>query len=74
MSITEILNLPDGVHVVTIDSERCMVIRSAEGFTLTRFLPNQMMHIQRYDDQANLTREDYLENIFAANDDKEEKL
>ena len=73
MTCKEILKLPEGTHVVTIDEVRCMAIRMLDGFTLTRFLPEKKMLIQRYDEQARLIREDTLDNPFAGTDDKEEK-
>ena len=72
MTYKEILKLPEGTHVVTVNTERCMVIRLQDGFTLTRFLPDKKMLIQRYSERAHLLREDRLDNIFAA-DDEEEK-
>ena len=73
MTCKEILKLPEGTHVVTIDEVRCMAIRMQDGFTLTRFLPEKKMLIQRYDEQARLIREDTLDNPFAGIDEKEEK-
>ena len=72
MTYKEILKLPEGTHVVTVNTERCMVIRLRDGFTLTIFLPDKLMLIQRYSERANLLWEDRLDNIFAAADDKED--
>ena len=72
MTYKDILKLPEGTHVVTINTERCMVIRMKEGFTLTTFLPNKNMLIQRYSEKAALLCEDRFDNIFAA-DAKEEE-
>jgi len=73
MTHKDILKLPEGVHVVTVEDERCMAIRLSEGFTLTRFLPRRKMLIQLFDEQARLIREDRLDNFFAAADDKEDE-
>ena len=72
MIYKEILKLPEGTHVVTVNTERCMVIRLRDGFTLTTFLPDRQMLIQRYSERANLLWEDRLEDIFTASDAKEE--
>ena len=39
MTYKEILKLPEGAHVVTVNAERCMVVRLREGYTLTTVLP-----------------------------------
>jgi len=72
MTYKEILKLPEGTHVVTVNTERCMVIRLRDGFTLTIFLPDKQILIQRYSERANLLWEDRLDDIFAA-DAKEEE-
>lgn len=33
MTYKEILKLPEGAHLVTVNTETCMVIRLREGFT-----------------------------------------
>ena len=68
MNYNEILKLPEGVHIVTVNTERCMVIRLQEGFTLTTFLPERMMLIQHYSEKGHLLSEKRFENIFAAKD------
>ena len=68
MNYNEILKLPEGVHIVTVNTERCMVIRLQEGFTLTTFLPERMMLIQHYSEKGHLLSEERFENIFAAKD------
>lgn len=72
MNYNEILKLPEGVHIVTVNTERCMVIRLQEGFTLTTMLPERMMLIQHYSEKGHLLSEKRFENIFAA-DDKEDR-
>lgn len=71
MNYNEILKLPEGVHIVTVNTERCMVIRLQEGFTLTTFLPERMMLIQHYSEKGHLLSEKRFENIFAAKDKKD---
>ena len=68
MNYNEILKLPEGVHIVTVNTERCMVIRLQEGFTLTTFLPERMMLIQHYSEKGHLLSEERFENIFVAKD------
>ena len=68
MNYNEILKLPEGVHIVTVNTERCMVIRLQEGFTLTTFLPERMMLIQHYSEKGHLLSEKRFENIFAPKD------
>lgn len=72
MTYKDILKLPEGTHVVTVNTERCMVIRLRDGFTLTTFLPDKQMLIQRYSERANLLWEDRLEDIFTAHAKEEE--
>ena len=67
----EILKLPEGIHIVTVNTERCMVVRLQEGYTLTTMLPDRMMLIQHYSEKGHLLAEERFENIFAA-DDKED--
>ena len=33
MNYNEILKLPEGIHIVTVNTERCMVVRLQEGYT-----------------------------------------
>ena len=47
MTYKEILKLPEGVHVVTVNNERCMGVRLHEGFTLTTVLPGAKSLVQR---------------------------
>lgn len=49
MTYKEILKLPEGAHVVTVNTERCMVVRLREGYTLTTVLSGAKAHsaIQR---------------------------
>lgn len=71
MNYKQILELPEGPHVVTVNTERCMVIRLQDGFTLTTPLPGRKMLIQRYSERAHLMSETRIENIFTADDTKE---
>ena len=68
MNYNEILKLPEGVHIVTVNTERCMVIRLQEGFTRMTFLPERMMLIQHYSEKGHLLSEERFENIVAAKD------
>ena len=58
MTYKEILKLPEGAHVVTVNTERCMVVRLREGYTLTTVLPGAKMLIQRYSERGHLLWED----------------
>ena len=69
MTYKDILKLSEGTHVVTVNTERCMVIRMSDGYTLTRFLPDRTMFIQRYSEKGHLLREDRLDNFFAATEE-----
>jgi len=69
MTYKDILKLPEGTHVVTVNTERCMVIRLRDGFTLTTFLPDKQILIQRYSERANLLWEDRLDDIFSAHEE-----
>ena len=71
MNYNEILKLPEGIHIVTVNTKRCMVVRLQEGYTLTTILPDRMMLIQHYSEKGHLLAEERFENIFAA-DDKED--
>lgn len=72
MNYNEILKLPEGIHIVTVNTERCMVVRLQEGFTLTTMFPDRMMLIQHYSEKGHLLAEQRFENIFAA-DAKEDQ-
>lgn len=54
MTYKEILKLPEGAHVVDVNTERCMVVRLREGYTLTTVLPGAKMLIQRYSERGHL--------------------
>ena len=71
MTYKEILKLPEGAHLATVNTETCMVIRLREGFTLTTALPGGKLLIQRYSEKANLLYEDTVDNIFALANEKE---
>lgn len=67
MTCKDILKLSEGTHVVTINTERCLVVRLREGFTLTKRLPDQKLLIQRYSKRAQLLTEDRVDDIFSPN-------
>ena len=71
MTCKEILKLPEGAHLTTVNTEKCMVIRLREGYTLTTALPGEKLLIQRYSERANLLYEDTVDNIFAPANEKE---
>ncbi len=48
MTYKEILKLHEGAHLVTVNTEKCMVIRLRDGFTLTTVQPGRKLLIQRY--------------------------
>lgn len=45
MTYKEILKLPEGAHLTTVNTEKCMVIRLREGYTLTTALPGEKLLI-----------------------------
>ena len=65
MTYKEILKLPEGAHVADVNTERCMVIRLREGYTLTTVLPGAKMLIQRYSERRHLLWEDKIDNVFS---------
>lgn len=65
MTYKDILKLPEGAHLATVNTEKCMVVRLRDGFTLTTTLPGRKLLIQRYSEKANLLYEDAVDNIFA---------
>ena len=69
MTYKDLLKLSEGTHVVTVNTERCMVIRRRDGYTLTRFLPDRTMLIQLYSAKGHLLREDRLDDFFAATEE-----
>ena len=71
MTYKEILKLPEGAHLVTVNSETCLVIRLREGFYLTTARHGVKLLIQRYSEKANLLYEDTVDNIFAPANEKE---
>ena len=73
MTYKEILKLPEGAHLTTVNTEKCMVIRLREGYTLTTALPGEKLLIQRYSERANLLYEDTVDNIFAPANEKATK-
>lgn len=65
MTYTEILKLGEGAHVVTVNTERCMIVRLRDGYTLTMILPEKKMLIQRYSECGHLLWEYKVDNVFA---------
>ena len=57
MTYKDILRLSEGAHAVTVNTERCLVVRLRDGFTLTTRLPDRK-----------LLREDRVDDIFSPND------
>lgn len=64
MTYKEILKMPEGAHVVTVNAERCMV-RLRDGYTLTTILPGAQMLIQRYSERGHLLWEDKTNNVLS---------
>ena len=52
MTYKDILKLKEGAHVVTVNTERCLVVRLREGYTLTTLIPGKQMLIQRYSERG----------------------
>lgn len=71
MTYKDILKLPEGAHAVTVNTERCMVVRLREGYTLTTFFHGRMMLIQRYSERGHLLWKDKVEDIFSAAEETE---
>lgn len=69
MTYKDILRLSEGVHVVTVNTERCMVIRLRDGYTLTSFLPERLMLIQRFSERGHLLWEERVDDIFSTTED-----
>ena len=65
MTYKEILKLGEGAHVVTVNTERCMIVRLRDGYTLTTLLPEKKMMIQRYSERGHLLWEDKVDNVFS---------
>lgn len=65
MTYKEILKLGEGAHVVTVNTERCMIVRLRDGYTLTTLLPEKKMLIQRYSERGHLLWEDKVDNVFS---------
>ena len=71
MTFKDILKLDEGAHVVTVNTERCMVVRLREGFTLTTLIPGRKMLIQRFSERGHLLWEDRVDNVFSGTSGKE---
>ena len=65
MTYKEVLKLGEGAHVVTVNTERCMIVRLRDGYTLTTLLPEKKMMIQRYSERGHLLWEDKVQNVFS---------
>ena len=65
MTYKEILKLGEGDHVVTVNTERCLIVRLRDGYTLTTLLPEKKMLIQRYSERGHLLWEDKVQNVFS---------
>ena len=65
MTYKEILKLGEGAHVVTVNTERCLIVRLRDGYTLTTLLPEKKMLIQRYSERSHLLWEDKVQNVFS---------
>ena len=65
MTYKEILKLGEGAHVVTVNTERCLIVRLRDGYTLTTLLPEKKMMIQRYSERGHLLWEDKVHNVFS---------
>ena len=65
MTYKDILKLKEGAHAVTVNTERCLVVRLREGYTLTTLIPGKQMLIQRYSERWHLLWEDRLNDVFS---------
>lgn len=66
MTYKDILKLPEGAHVVTVNTERCIAVRLRDGYTLTTILPKTKMLIQRYSERGHLLWEDRVDDVFSS--------
>lgn len=71
MTCKDILRLSEGAHAVTVNTERCLVVRLRDGFTLTMRLPDQKLLIQRCSERGQLLREDRVDDIFSPNNEED---
>ncbi len=65
MTFKDILKFDEGAHTVMVNSERCMVVRLLEGFTLTTVLPGKQILIQRFSERGHLLWLDKVDNVFS---------
>lgn len=63
----DILNLSEGAHVVTINTEHCLVVRLRDGHILATRLPERKLLIRRYSERGHLLREDRVDDVFCPN-------
>ena len=71
MTNKDILNLSEGAHVVTINTERCLVVRLRDGHILATQLPERKLLIQRYSERVHLLREDRADDVFRPNSEED---
>ena len=71
MNYKDILRLSEGAHAVTVNTERCLVVRMRDGFTVTTRLPDRKLLIQRCSERGQLLREDRVDDVFSPNDEED---
>ena len=59
-----VLKLPEGAHIAHVNSEKCMVIRLRQGYTLIAVTTDKRLRVQYYRERAHLFWEDIVENAF----------
>ena len=64
LTYTAVLKLPEGAQIVRVNTEKCMVIRLRQGYTLLAPAPDQRLRVQYYSERAHLFWEDIVENTF----------
>ena len=64
LTFTAVLKLPEGAHIVRVNTEKCMVIRMRQGYTLLAPTPDKRLRVQYYSERAHLFWEDIVENTF----------
>ena len=64
LTFTAVLKLPEGAQIVRVNTEKCMVIRLRQGYTLLAPAPDQRLRVQYYSERAHLFWEDIVENTF----------
>ena len=61
LTYTAVLKLPEGAHIVRVNTEKCML---RQGYTLLAPTPDQRLRVQYYSERAHLFWEDIVENTF----------